>query len=206
MSSKLFFYYGCMGSSKTLRLLTTAYNFEENDIPFICLKPSKDTREEGNIIKSRIGLERECLLIDDDVDIYEAIHEYTNIMEATCNKPLEWILIDECQFLTEEQVEQLTHIVDTLNVNVMCYGLRTDFQSRLFPASKRLFELADTIEEVKSRCKCGRKTSVNARFNAEGEMLIEGAQIQVGDEEYRPLCRKCYMEKVREIKKEKLML
>ena len=154
--AKLRFYYGTMGSSKTLRLLTTAYNFEEKGIQFMVLKPSIDTRDGEGIIKSRVGLERECIPVGKDVNLYDSIESYNNILNSALQK-LDWILIDECQFLTEQQIDQLANIVDNLNIDVMCFGLRTDFQSKLFPASKRLFELADEIEEVKSRCECGKK-------------------------------------------------
>jgi thymidine kinase len=192
--AKLYFRYGTMGSTKTLSLLTTAYNFEEKNIPFMVLKPSIDTRDGENIIKSRIGIERECVVIYPDVDIYEAVVQYNNILMAKLSK-LEWILIDESQFLTENQIDQLAKIVDTLNINVMCYGLRTDFSSRLFSGSKRLFELSDDIEEIKSRCSCGKKTAINARFNENGEIVLNGSQIMVGGNDlYRPLCRKCWRE------------
>lgn len=202
-SSKLYFYYGTMGSSKTLRLLTTAYNFEENGIPFMVLKPSIDTRDGDNTIHSRIGLERTCVSITLDEDIYSAVECYNNVLMSTLSK-LEWILVDECQFLSEEQVNQLAKIVDILNINVMCFGLRTDFTSKLFPGSKRLFELADTIEEIKSRCSCGRKTSINARFNKDRNIMLDGNQIMIGgDDVYKPLCRKCWMELVNNVLKEK---
>ena len=187
------------GSSKTLRLLTTAYNFEENGIPCMVLKPSIDTRDGEGIIKSRVGLERECISIDSEIDIYKAVENYNNVLMSTLNR-LEWILVDECQFLTEEQVDQLAKIVDTLDINVMCFGLRTDFTSHCFPASRRLFELADYIEEVKSRCSCGNKTSINARFNENGEMILHGSQFMLGGNDlYKPMCRKCWFEKVKEI-------
>ena len=201
--AKLRFYYGTMGSSKTLRLLTTAYNFEEKGIKFMVLKPSIDTRDGESIIKSRVGLERECILVGKDVDLYDSVESYNNILNSEFQK-LDWILIDECQFLTEKQIDELALIVDNLNIDVMCFGLRTDFRSKLFPASKRLFELADEIEEIKSRCECGRKTSINARFNKNGEIILDGNQIMIGgDDLYKPLCRKCWFEKVKEIKKNK---
>lgn len=179
--------------------MTTAYNFEEKGIPFMVLKPSIDTRDGEGIIKSRIGLERECISIDSEIDIYKAVENYNNILMSTLNK-LEWILVDECQFLTEEQVDQLAKIVDVLDINVMCFGLRTDFTSHCFPASRRLFELADYIEEVKSRCSCGNKTSINARFNEKGEMILHGSQFMLGGNDlYKPMCRKCWFEKVKEI-------
>ena len=199
MASKLYFYYGPMGSSKTLRLLSTAYDFEEKGIQIMVLKPSLDTRDGKGIIRSRAGLSRPCLTIDKDVDLYKAIKSYSNALAAQFES-LRWVIIDECQFLTEEQVDQLSDVVDFLDINVICYGLRTDFKSRLFPASKRLFELADDIEEVKSTCECGKnKTSINARFDKNGDIIVDGDQIMVGgDESYRAICRKCWKDKVRD--------
>ena len=199
MASKLYFYYGPMGSSKTLRLLSTAYDFEEKGIQIMVLKPSLDTRDGKGIIRSRARLSRHCLTIDKDVDLYKAIKSYSNALAAQFES-LRWVIIDECQFLTEEQVDQLSDVVDFLDINVMCYGLRTDFKSRLFPASKRLFELADDIEEVKSTCECGKnKTSINARFDKNGDIIVDGDQIMVGgDESYRAICRKCWKDKVRD--------
>ena len=199
MASKLYFYYGPMGSSKTLRLLSTAYDFEEKGIQIMVLKPSLDTRDGKGIIRSRAGLSRPCLTIDKDVDLYKAIKSYSNALAAQFES-LRWVILDQCQFLTEEQVDQLSDVVDFLDINVMCYGLRTDFKSRLFPASKRLFELADDIEEVKSTCECGKnKTSINARFDKNGDIIVDGDQIMVGgDESYRAICRKCWKDKVRD--------
>ena len=197
---KLYFCYGPMGSAKTLKLLTTAYNFEENGIPFMVLKPSLDTRSGEGTISSRVGLQRECATISPTDDIFEAVSAYTNIMVSSLTK-LEWILVDECQFLTEEQVNQLARIVDDLSINVMCFGLRADFESKVFSGSKRLFEIADTIEEVKSRCACGRKAIVNARFNENKEIVTDGEQIMVGGNDiYKPLCRKCWNKLVSEKK------
>lgn len=196
--AKLYFNYGAMGSRKSLDLLATAYNFEEKNIPFLTLKPSLDTRDVG-VIKSRAGLERKCTLISHDVNIYDSIYEYNEIMSEKNDAPLKWILVDECQFLTEEQVDQLSDIVDYMDINVMCYGLRTDFKSHLFNGSKRLFEIADDIQEIKSSCSCGHKTSINARFNRNGDIITEGTQILVGgDDIYTPLCRKCWKNKIKE--------
>jgi thymidine kinase len=190
--SKLRFLYGTMASAKTLRLLTTAYNFEEKGLQFMVLKPSQDTRDGEDIIASRVGLQRECVSVHKELNLYKAIEEYNIVLKANLDK-LEWILIDEAQFLTEEQVDQLAQIVDDMNIEVMCFGLRTDFQSHLFPGSKRLMELADEIEEVKSRCACGRKTSINARLDEQGQVIFQGEQVVVGgDDKYKPLCRKCW--------------
>lgn len=197
--SKLFYYYGSMASAKTLRLLSTAYNFEEKGVQIMVLKPALDTREGEGIIRSRAGLERKCIMIDKDVNLYKAIKAYKNVLDAQLES-LKWVIIDECQFLTEEQVDQLSDVVDFLNISVMCFGLRTDFQSRLFPGSKRLFEIADDIEEIKSTCECGEnKTSINARFDENGEIIIEGSQVEIGgNERYRAICRRCWKNKVRD--------
>ena len=199
--NKLFFCYGTMASAKSLRLLTTAYNFEENGLDIMCLKPSADTRDGDGVIKSRVGLERKCVMVDPDVNLYKAIKDYNNILNSQF-RSLKWVLIDECQFLTEKQVDQLSDVVDFLGINVMCFGLRTDFQSRLFPATKRLFELADDIEEIKSTCSCGeRKTSINARFDNNGEIITEGDQIMVGGNDmYKSICRRCWKNKIRDKK------
>lgn len=198
-SSKLHFIYGSMASSKSLRLLTTAYNFEENGIQIMVLKPSLDTRDGEGIIKSRAGLERKCIMVDEDVNLYKAIKAYKNVL-ASQFEELKWVLIDECQFLTEEQVDQLSDVVDFLDINVMCFGLRTDFQSHLFDGSRRLFEIADDIEEIKSSCACGeKKTSINARFDENGEIITEGGQVEIGgNDKYKAICRKCWKNKIRE--------
>lgn len=199
--AKLTFMFGAMNSRKSLDLLATAYNFEEKNIPFIALKSSLDTRDEG-VIRSRAGLERKCTIVTPDVNIYEAIHQYNNVLAVQGGETLKWILVDECQFLTEEQIDQLSDIVDYMNITVMCYGLRTDFKSHLFPASKRLFEIADNIEEIKSSCECGKKSIINARFDNNDNVVTEGSQILVGGNDiYQPLCRKCWKEKIRESKK-----
>ncbi len=143
-----------MGSAKTALLLTTAYNFEERKMSYMCMKPVIDTRDHENVIASRIGIRRECQWIFHDTDLYAmAKTRYKEKSEF-----IQWYLIDEAQFLTEAQVDQLARIVDDFGSNVICYGLRTDFQSHLFEGSRRLFEIADTIDEIKSTCNCGRKT------------------------------------------------
>lgn len=194
MNAKLRFSYGTMGSGKSLELLTTAYNFEQRNIPFVIIKSSIDTRDGGEI-KSRIGegVSRECILVDQETNIYEFFQK--NIK----SKKPDWIFVDEAQFLTEEQVDQISDIVDFDGINVWCFGLRTDFKTHLFPGSKRLFEIADKILELKSSCECGGKNVVNARLTKDGKLAIGGAQTQVGgDDLYKAICRKCYKEKMRE--------
>lgn len=201
MSRKLRFVFGNMGSSKSLRLLAMAHNFEEKGIDFVILKPSIDNRDGEDIVKSRAGLERKCIGIDDTFDIFNYIREYNSMLLLSGNH-LKWILIDECQFLTEKQVDELSDIVDYLDIDVMCYGLRTDFNTKLFPASKRLFEIADEFEEIKSYCSCGEnKTLVNSRISEDGEISTNGEQILIGgDEIYKSICRKCWKKKIKQKK------
>lgn len=190
---KLYFRYGTMGSAKTAMLLTTAYNFEERGMSYICLKPVIDTRDKKNVIRSRIGIERECHWIYPDTDLYGLMKSISR--EDPDHFP-EWMLVDEAQFLLEQQVDQLAKIVDDFSVNVVCYGLRTDFKTHLFEGSRRLFEIADTIDEIKSTCSCGRKTIVNARIDSSGEILTEGKQVEIGgNERYMAVCRKCWNNK-----------
>lgn len=189
---KLYFRYGTMGSAKTAMLLTQAYNFEERGMEYLCFKPIIDTREQRNVIRSRIGIERECRWIHADSDIYLLIRQ---VFEDTLSVP-SWLLIDEAQFLSATQVDQLAHIVDDFGCNVVCYGLRTDFTTHLFEGSRRLFEIADSIEEIKSTCSCGRKTIVNARIDSKGNIVTEGAQVEIGgNDKYMSVCRKCWTNK-----------
>lgn len=189
---KLYFRYGTMGSAKTALLLTTAYNFEERDMRYLCMKPVIDTRDKDNVIKSRIGIQRKCEWIYHDTDLYAFAHD---MFEKTMSV-IDWFLIDEAQFLTAEQVDQLSRVVDDFGSNVICYGLRTDFQSHLFEGSRRLFEIADTIDEIKSTCTCGHKTIINARIDANGDFVEEGDQVEIGgDDRYIAVCRKCWRNK-----------
>lgn len=186
---KLYFRYGTMGSAKTALLLTTAYNFEERGMPYICFKPVVDTREKRNVIRSRIGIERTCHWIYAETNLYSFI---SHIFEKVEVRPL-WILVDEAQFLTAPQVDELAAVVDDFACNVICFGLRTDFRTHLFEGSRRLFEIADSIEEVKSTCNCGRKTIVNARIDSQGQIITEGEQVEIGgNEKYVAVCRKCW--------------
>ena len=191
-NAKLYFNYATMNSGKSLQLMSIAHNMDERHIPTLTIKPSIDTRDGKNKIYSRIGISRDCRMFSPEDDLFDLISE-ENSRRISCNSYLEWIFVDEAQFLTEEQVDQLSDVVDYLCINVMCYGLRTDFKSRLFPGSKRLFELADTIEEIKSTCECGNKTIINARVDKDGNVLKNGPQTLVGgDDRYISICRKCW--------------
>ena len=189
---KLYFRYGTMGSAKTAMLLTTAYNFEERNMSYRCFKPVIDTREGKSVIRSRIGIERHCEWVYPESDLYAMAKQ----MFRQEDKIIDWFLIDEAQFLSAAQVDQLSRVVDDFGTNVICYGLRTDFQSRLFEGARRLFEIADTIDEIKSTCNCGRKTIVNARIDSDGNFVSEGAQVEIGgNDRYVAVCRKCWRNK-----------
>ena len=178
-----------MGSAKTAMLLTQAYNFEERGMNYLCMKPIIDNREKENVIRSRIGIERRCSWIYPEMDLYRYLKE--QFEHSLVVK--DWILIDESQFLTADQVDQLARVVDDYGVNVVCYGLRTDFQSHLFEGSRRLLELADSIDEIKSTCSCGRKTIINARIDSQGNIVTDGNQVEIGgDDKYVSLCRRCW--------------
>ena len=195
--AKLYFKYGAMGSSKTAQALITKYNYEENDMKVWLLKPSADTRDGAAILRSRIGLQAEVEIATPQVNIYERFREG---FAGNCDA----VIVDECQFLTPEQIDQLRAIVNDYNVPVMCFGLRTDFQTRLFPGSMRLMELADCIEEIKTMCDCGAKATVNARI-CDGYIVTEGAQVVLGgNDSYIAMCHRCYIQGIREHRKIKL--
>lgn len=185
-----------MGSGKSLHLIATAHNFKVHSIPFIVLKSKIDDRDGEDVIHSRAIGDIECVGISTDDNLFEMIEKYLNADLFYGAKGLKWVLIDECQFLTEDQVDELAAVADNFGINILCYGLRTDFRTQLFPGSKRLFEIADSFEEIKSSCYCNSKTIFNARINNNGEIVTDGEQIEVGgDDRYVSLCRKCYFKK-----------
>mgnify|MGYP003294754533 CR=1 FL=1 len=195
--AKLYFKYGAMGSSKTAQALITKYNYEENDMRVWLIKPSADTRDGAQILRSRIGLEAQVDVITPAIDIYRLFGE-------TKKDQCDVIIVDECQFLVPEQIDQLRSIVNDFSVPVLCFGLRTDFQTKLFPGSRRLMELADVIEEIKTMCDCGAKATVNARIS-DGYIVTEGAQVVLGgNDSYIAMCHRCYVNGIREHKKIKL--
>lgn len=189
--AKLYFKYGAMGSSKTAQALITKFNYEERGMKVWIAKPSIDNRDGQNIIQSRIGLKTEAYVISSDENIYRTFQMLKERYDV--------IIIDEAQFLTEEQVNQLGNIVMQLKVPVMCFGLKTDFQTKMFPGSKRLFEIAESISEIKTICKCGKKATVNARIDSFGNIITEGEQVELGgNDKYIAMCYKCYLEAIRE--------
>ena len=192
--AKLYFKYGAMGSSKTAQALITKYNYEENDLQVWLIKPSADVRDGQQILRSRIGLEAEVEVIPPSMDVWE---RFRDTRLGRCDV----IIVDECQFLTEQQIDQLRAIVNENNIPVMCFGLRTDFQTRLSPGSRRLMEIADTIQEIKTICDCGAKATVNARIDSQGHIITQGEQVVLGgNDSYIAMCHKCYIRGIREHK------
>lgn len=181
--AKLYYYYGQMGSSKTANALMTHFNYEEVGQKALLVKPLIDTRFGENVVKSRIGLSKESIPIEELVKMKE-----DEIKKYNC------IIVDEVQFATKEQVDFLSDIVDFMDVPVVCYGLRTDFRNELFEGSKRLIAIADEIKEIKTVCWCGKKATTVARYNEKG-IVREGEQVVLGaNDKYVSLCRKHHKE------------
>ena len=189
--AKLYFKYGAMGSSKTAQALVTKYNYEERNMKVLFLKPSTDTRDGSDIVRSRIGLESKAVVLTPEEDAYKLYAEHYRDCKA--------VIVDECQFLTPEQVDQLAQVTIDFDVAVLCFGLRTDFQTHFFPGSRRLMEIAESISEIKSVCDCGSKATVNARLDDNGDVVFEGDQVVLGgNDRYHAMCRKCWLKKKKE--------
>ena len=181
--AQLYFKYGAMGSSKTANALMARFNYEERGQKTLLVKPRIDTRDGDNMVRSRIGLTHPCV--------------YFHEMRAMSEEELRTnacIIVDEAQFLTQEEVMYLVHLVDDCDIPVICYGLRADFKGELFPGSYALLVMADKLEEVKTICWCGKKAMFNARFDESGTVLKEGAQVVLGaNDKYIGLCRRHWM-------------
>ena len=188
--AKLYFKYGAMGSSKSAQALITQFNYEELGMTVWLIKPSTDTRDGADIIRSRIGLARHAEIITPEQNIIDAYH-------AAGRRDV--IIADEAQFFTPEQIDQLRELVDDEDLPVLCFGLRTDFLTHFFPGAQRLMELADSLTEIKTVCACGRKATVNARIDGSGRIVTEGAQVLLGgNDSYVAMCHKCWKKKIRE--------
>ncbi|MGB3471335.1 MAG: thymidine kinase [Erythrobacter sp.] len=182
--AKLYFYYSSMNAGKSSSLLQADFNYRERGMRTMVWTAQLDTRGEG-MVRSRIGLEAKAHLYESDTDLWErvgAVHR---------TDPLDCVLLDEAQFLSEQQVWQLARLADELGIPVLCYGLRTDFQGALFPGSAALLGIADALVELKAVCHCGRKATMNLRVDGAGEPVSEGAQTEIGgNDRYVALCRK----------------
>ena len=187
--AKLYFKYGAMGSSKTANALITKFNYEERGMKTWLMKPAADTRDGEDIVRSRVGLSAKAFIVTPDMNL---------LKELEIRGSVDVIIADECQFFTEKQIDELREIVDFKNIPVLCFGLRTDFRTKMFPGSTRLFEVADSITEIKTICSCGSKAIVNARI-IDGKIVTEGEQIFLGgNESYVSMCHKCWKKKIKE--------
>ncbi|MBO4572299.1 MAG: thymidine kinase [Clostridia bacterium] len=189
--AKLYFKYGAMGCSKTAQALITKFNYEERGMKVLLMKPSVDNRDGATVIKSRIGLTSDAVTVPQTQDLYELYKEKYSDCDV--------VIVDECQFLTPDQVDELGDIVIDYNIPVLCFGLATDFLTHLFPGSRRLFEIAESISEIKSVCRCGVKATVNARMDDAGNIVYSGEQVVLGgNDRYVAMCRKCWLKKKKE--------
>lgn len=188
--AKLYFKYGAMGSSKSAQALITQFNYEELGMAVWLIKPSVDVRDGADIVRSRIGLARRA----------QVIFPQDNLLDAFAQAgTFDVIIADEAQFLTPDQIDQLRQIVDEQDVPVLCFGLRTDFLTHLFPGSQRLLELADSITEIKTVCACGAKATVNARLDSQGRVVTQGHQVFLGgNDSYQAMCHRCWRKKIRQ--------
>ena len=191
--AKLYFKYGAMGSSKTAQALITRFNYMELGMSVWLIKPSVDTRDGADVIKSRIGLEARAQVITPEQDI---------IAEYQKQPGHDVIIADEAQFFTPAQIDQLRQLVDEEDIPVLCFGLRTDFLTHFFPGAQRLMELADSLTEIKTVCACGRKATVNARIDATGRIITQGDQVFLGgNDSYVAMCHKCWKQRIAEQEK-----
>ena len=182
--AKLYFKYGAMGSSKTANALITKFNYEERGMRVWLIKPALDDRDGVATIRSRIGLSAQAFVATREADL---------LREFAAHPDTDAVIADECQFFNPAQIDQLRCIVDQYDVPVLCFGLRTDFLTHLFPGSSRLFEVADSITEIKTICACGKKAIVNARIDGEGHVVTEGGQILIGgNDAYVAMCHSCW--------------
>lgn len=183
--AKLYFYYSAMNAGKSTIMLQSSYNYRERGMQTLVLTPGIDTRAGTGRVRSRIGLEAEANAFgakDDLLALTKAAH---------LTQQLSCVLVDEAQFLSRAQVDQLAEVTDGLGIPVLCYGLRTDFQGNLFSGSERLLAIADNLIEIKTICHCGRKATMNLRVDANGRAVHEGEQIEIGgNERYVAVCRR----------------
>ena len=190
--AKLYFYYSAMNAGKTTNLLQSRHNYAERGMNTLVIKPRIDSRSGENRVRSRIGLEAEAVDVDPSVNLLDLVKN------ASEGQPIDCVLVDEAQFLSADQVDQLTEVVDALNIPVLAYGLRTDFLGALFEGSRQLLALSDELREIKTVCHCGRKAIMVVRFDGEGQPMHSGDQIQIGgNETYVSMCRRHFKESLK---------
>jgi len=199
--AKLYFYYAAMNAGKSTTLLQADFNYRERGMETMLWTADLDHRAGAGTIGSRIGLETTAHRYSDELSLFDAI------VAELIKRKLHCILVDEAQFLTGDHVLQLCRIADELSIPVLCYGLRTDFQGQLFPGSSALLALADALIELKAVCECGRKATMNLRVDAEGHAVASGEQTEIGgNDRYVALCRRHFMERLRESEARQLSL
>jgi len=187
--AKLYFYYSSMNAGKSTSLLQSSYNYKERGMNTLVMAPVFDDRFGVGKVTSRIGIESEATTFRKDTDLFDVINAHS------ANEPLHCVLIDEAQFLTRDQVFQLTEVTDQLHIPVLAYGLRTDFQGEPFDGSKYLLAWADTLKELKAICHCGTKATMVVRLDPEGNAVTEGSQVEIGgNDRYISMCRKHFKE------------
>lgn len=190
--AQLYYKYGTMNSGKSFEIIKVAHNYEEQGKQVLIFTPAIDTRTKSDEVGSRVGFRRNAIPVTNDTDLFASVQHYQPEPEP---KQIYCVLVDEAQFLTKEHVLQLTRVVDELDIPVMAFGLKNDFQNRLFEGSYYLLAQADKIEEIKTICwYCDRKATMVIRF-LDGQPINEGNQIQIGgNDDYKPVCRRCYNE------------
>lgn len=187
--AKLYFNYAAMNAGKSTTLLQSSFNYRERGMNTLEFTADLDTRDTHGAISSRIGLKKSALLFNEETNLFDIITTQCRSEKINC------VFLDEAQFLSNAQVMQLAQAVDTLNIPIICYGLRTDFRGELFEGSARLLALADEIRELKTICHCGRKATMNLRIDKDGNAVISGDKIEIGgNDRYTPLCRKHFYE------------
>jgi thymidine kinase len=199
--AKLYFYYAAMNAGKSTTLLQADFNYRERGMETMLWTAAVDDRLGVGAIGSRIALSAAAHTFDESIDLFVAISNELRKRKLDC------ILIDEAQFLSQPHVLQLCEVADQLNIPVLCYGLRTDFQAKLFPGSAALLALADTLVELKAVCECGRKATMNLRVDEEGHAIVRGQQTEIGgNDRYIALCRKHFFERLNESRARQLSL
>ncbi|WP_404402843.1 thymidine kinase [Pelagibacterium halotolerans] len=189
--AKLYFSYAAMNAGKSTILLQASYNYRERGMATLLFTAALDDRAGAGVIASRIGLRDDARLFSEEDDLFGQIEAAHKAGHLSC------VFVDEAQFLTPEQVWQLARAADRLRIPVMCYGLRTDFQGKLFPGSAELLAIADTLREIRTICECGAKATMVVRLGADGKPIVEGEQVDIGgNDKYISLCRRHWEEKV----------
>ena len=189
--AKLYFYYSSMNAGKSTSLLQSSYNYQERGMTPLLLTAEIDNRYSVGKVTSRIGLEAEAHLFNQDHNLFEMVSEKNE------NETIDCVLIDESHFLSKEQVKQLGQVVDTLDIPVLCYGIRTDFRGELFPGSKYLLAWADNLNELKTVCHCGRKATMVVRLDSDGKVVSDGDQVVIGgNNQYQSMCRRHFAEHI----------